>query len=579
MKPRTLRALLWFAASAIAGAAEGPRTPGDAAVEMPAFVITETRSNERAWRYAAAEGFEIISQVGDDATQQVFAALWRGPRLTLPPELWPRTSTPTAVILFDRESDRGVDALGTVRRTNEQSSHWTNVIKRTLPDREIFCLNLRGTHFTYSSTFRFDLRTHLALHTPPAPPWLIEALYGSYGLYREGIEYPDRGKITGVVRALWCNEAELLRADGLAGPAHEHFNTPPAKRRGHQAGPAPLHAAMSPLAGLWSGGFSDDRRAPADVARWAATCALFARWAMYAEGGKRHDAFWRFAVKACEQIVDEAFFQECFGLNFAAAQDEVAWFLPIALAESATREIRPLIVPRLTVRAATSAEVARVRGDWERGEASLLTARFPEIAAKYAAKAGNTLRLAHHANPHDAELAAVLGLYEYESGNAPRALELLTAASATGQARPRAWTTVAQLRLLASNPAEGAPRTALPHSQALTILLPLEQAWRQAPAMPVSYEVLAELWRRCPELPAAEMIARLQEGQRTFPRNPRLTSTALRACIERGERAAALGLLEAALPFTSDPVWRDRFEKMREALRRAENATPREQAK
>ena len=34
-------------------------------------------------RYAAAEGFEIISQVSDESAQQVFAALWRGPRLTL----------------------------------------------------------------------------------------------------------------------------------------------------------------------------------------------------------------------------------------------------------------------------------------------------------------------------------------------------------------------------------------------------------------------------------------------------------------------------------------------------------------
>ena len=58
-------------------------SPGDAVVELPPFVITEVRW-EKPWRYAEADGFEIISQCGDEATQQVFAALWRGPRLTLP---------------------------------------------------------------------------------------------------------------------------------------------------------------------------------------------------------------------------------------------------------------------------------------------------------------------------------------------------------------------------------------------------------------------------------------------------------------------------------------------------------------
>ena len=58
---------------------------------------------------------------------------------------------------------------GQIQVTKDNGAHWTNVIKRTQPDREGFCINLQGRYFTSSSTFRFDLRTLLALRTPPAP--------------------------------------------------------------------------------------------------------------------------------------------------------------------------------------------------------------------------------------------------------------------------------------------------------------------------------------------------------------------------------------------------------------------------
>ena len=539
-------------------------------VELPPFVVTETRANERPWRYAEAEGFEIISQVGDDATQQIFAALWRGPRLTLPPELRPRLTTPTAVIILDQDSDRGTGpaALGSVRQKHELGSHWTNVIKRTLPDREIFCINLQGRFFTYSSTFRFDLRTLLALRTPAVPPWLLEALYGAYGLYREGIEYPDRGKATGLVRALWCTEAELNRAEMLAGLAHSHFRTAPEQRRGNLAGPAAaLRQAVADPAGLWTGGLPGDRRTAEENARWAATCALFARWALHAEEGQRHDAFWRFAVAAAERPVDEALFRECFGLDFAAARDELAWFLPIAVTETADRPIAPLVVPRIQPRPATTAEVARVRGDFERGEALVLAGAFPELAQKYRAKAGRTLRAARAEAPEDARLTGVLALQEHDAGDKARALELLEQATAGGEARPRVWFTLAHLRLVGVG-GEGA-KARVPPADVPAILGPLEQAWRQEPAMVVTYELLAELWRRCPDLPAEETIARLREGQRKFPRNTRFALAAFRACVERGQREAALAIVEDALPFTTEPEMRERLGQTREALRRA----------
>ena len=83
---RPLRNVRWLAAAFFAGVFSRAGEPAPAAagpvVELPAFVITETKPGGAPWRYARAEGFKIISQVGDDSTQAVFEALWRGPRLS-----------------------------------------------------------------------------------------------------------------------------------------------------------------------------------------------------------------------------------------------------------------------------------------------------------------------------------------------------------------------------------------------------------------------------------------------------------------------------------------------------------------
>lgn len=567
-QPTRIVRSLAVAALAALGARAAEPTPAAAGpvVELPAFVITETRPGGAPWRYARGEGFEIISQVGDDSTQAVFEALWRGPRLTLPPGFHPRISTPTAVIIFDQDPDRGAGpgALGSVRLATEQTAHWTNVIKRTLPDREVFSVNLRGRYFTRSSTFRFDLRTLLRLRTPAPPPWVHEALYGAYGIYREGIDYPERGTHSELVRALWCEERELIRAEQLAGVALDFFLTPPERRKGTLAAAPALLGAVADPAGLWDGGQPGDVRGPADNARWAATCALLARWALYARDGARRDGFWRLVDASSARPVDETVFRECLGLGFAEARVELAWYLPIAITEVATRAVEPLRPPRLQVRPATSTEVARVRGDWERGEASILAGSHPEIAARYAAQAGRTLRAAHAADPEDAELTAVLGLLEFESGDNARALELLTAATAGGHARPRAWFTLAHLRMLAAGPARGGPP--LTGGEAAPVLAALQEAWKLEPAMAVTYELLAELWRRCPSLPAAEMIARLREGQRRFPRDTRLVLAAFRAAVERGARAEALAMLDDSLPLVTEPALRERLRRTREAL-------------
>ena len=84
--------------------------------------------------------------------------------------------------------------------------------------------------------------------------------------------------------------------------------------------------------------------------------------------------------------------------------------------------------------------------------------------------------------------------------------------------------------------------------------------------MAMNYELMAELWRRSREVPRAEALEKLAEGQRAFPRNTRLALIAVRACLERGERGEALGFIDRSLPFTTDPAMRERLVKARAAL-------------
>lgn len=529
----------------------GPNRLLDDIVELPPFVITESRI-AKPWRYAETEGFEIISEAGDAATQQVFAALWRGPHLTLPREFHPSNALPLAVILFDRQPD-DVGA-GQVLATSR--GHFTNVIKRTLHDREVFSVNLHGRDFRYATTFRFHLRTLLALHTPTVPRWLREALNGPFGVYDDTFYYREGTDTLVVGRVGW-----------------------PAPSAGR---PLPATTQVMALDRLWTNVVrvpaSNARALPrataadgivemppflvtetVDRAAWSATAALFAHWALVAENGKRRAAFWRFASEACARPVTEAFFRECFGLTYEQAHDALVRYLPTALRGSVNVTIAPLSPPTLRFREATGAEVARLRGEFERSEALILATRVPEIAAKYREQAARTFRRGLETAPGDARITANLGLLEFESGRVDSARALLETAAAAGTMRPRAALVLAQLRFVAASKAASDASEPFNAAQTAAVLQPLQQALDQQPKMAASFGLLAALWRRAPELPADDMTRRLHEGQQAFPGDATLALACARACFERGRRRDARELLERSLASCTDAGMRERL--------------------
>src|ERR1019366_9231312 len=98
----------------------------------------------------------------------------------------------------------------------------------------------------------------------------------------------------------------------------------------------------------------------------------------------------------------EALFQECFGLDFATAQQQLTAYLPEAIREKLA--LRPSQRPRLpdyALRPASEAEIARLRGDWERLEVGYVKAHFPSLAPKYLEQARRTLRRAYDHGSRD----------------------------------------------------------------------------------------------------------------------------------------------------------------------------------
>jgi hypothetical protein len=367
-----------------------------------------------------------------------------------------------------------------------------------------------------------------------------------------------------VIPGLWCTEAELVRAEELIGPGTEFFLTAPAKR---SARVAPLREAVTPPELLWDGGLPGDAGSPADAARWAATCALFARWGLYAEEGKHHDAFWRFALAACERPVDEAMFREHFGLSYAEARNEWVRSCRSPSANARYERINPLAPPRnhppsrpAKPRSRGCAAIGSVARRW------LLASPVPDIAAKYSAKASRTLRTAHLHDASDTRLTEVLALLEFEQGENATALRFLEESTAAGQGRPRS-----SVHPRPSSPAESqcAPRRQSTRPRGCPCRAAALGAGAAAGARDGGHVCVGGgvVLRRAPDLPAEEMLRHLQEGQRRFPRLTRLTLASFRTCLENAVNATRRSaMLERAIPFTTDAAMRTGLEKTATAL-------------
>ena len=492
--------------------AAGATEPADKAVELPPFVVTKLVFGP-PWRYAEIPGYEILSQCSDTETYEIIAALWHGPQLVLPPAMQPRFSLPMTVVLFSQPptSTAGAPAPEFDEPTGRGGSKWVKLIKRTLDDRRSYAINLWPESFDRPSTYRFDTATPLGRRAPAAPAWLQVGLSGEQGLYREGVYWRVRDKEKIVPAATWHSAEERQRALNLIDMARKRLS-----QGGRGLDPSSLAGFLPPMSVLLEDGPPADASA---AARWSSAAALFVRWGLYGRTPADAGQFWRFVGRACAEPMSEALFRECFDRSYADVHAELSWYLAVALKDEGTApadDIRP--VPRITLREATGTEIARVRGEWERMEAAVLAAKFPDLAREYREQAASTFNRAYLKGSRDPRLVASLGLLALDNGELTLAAQYLEQAVDDRVAGVRPYLEAARLRWAAA--VKDATGT-VPLETLAGIISLLLAAEQQEPPQATVYLLLAKAIAQGGP-PTPEQAAALRRGLAFYPRLPAL---------------------------------------------------------
>lgn len=510
MKPSTpLRLACALTLSVLAA---GATERDEKAVELPPFVVTKLVFGP-PWRYAEIPGCEILSQCSDAETYEIIAALWHGPQLVLPPAMQPKFSLPMTVVLFNQPptSTAGAPAPEFDEPTGRGGSKWVKLIKRTLDDRRSYAINLWPESFDRPTTYRFDTATLLGRRAPAAPAWLQAGLSGEQGVYREGVYWLTRAREKTVPAATWHSVEERQRALNLIDIARKRLAQ---GSRGLE--PSSLAGFLPPMTALLEDGPPADA---ADVARWSSAAALFVRWGLYGRTPADPGQFWRFVERACAGPVDEALFRACFDRSYAEVHAELSWYLPVALKDEGIApadDIRP--VPRVTLREATGTEIARLRGEWERMEAAVLAAKFPDLAREYREQAASTFNRAYLQGSRDPRLVASMGLLALDQGELVLAARYLEQAVDDRVAGVRPYLEAARLRWAAAMKDETG--TVPPETLAGIISLLLAAEQQEPPQAPV-YLLLAKAVAQSGP-PTPEQAAALRRGLTFFPRLPTL---------------------------------------------------------
>ena len=474
-------------------------------VTLEPFIIDGYALRDTSWKYASIPGFEILSQGSDRETREVIGALWRGRQLALPPAMRTTFDVPMTVVIFDQPPfGPQPGGLDQERKPGEFDHHWTNVIKRTLADRESFAINLWGSKMRYSPTFRFDLFTLFQRKAPAPPSWLREGLFGGFGIYREGIGLDDSETKKDIKQSNWCSKSELREIVALA--LKDDLFPPLGQRHLVSSEVAPF---ITPLETIFN---SQPPPEAAEGARWRCTASLFVRWAIYSDPATE-TAFWKFAEIACSRPVSEDLFRQYFGKSYRQVRAELSWYVVTAVTQYSYSQAILEPLPKIHLEPAKISEVARVLGEWERMEAEMLEAKLPVVAQNYRTHAAEKLQRSYTNRFRPPSLVATLGLLMVDTGQWSDARVYLEEAVAGNVRGPRAYVELAQLKIteLRSRP----PQELVPEdwNQIVSLLLKAE---RRGPPMRITYRMIAEVAHQAStEKPA--LRSALERGVGFFP--------------------------------------------------------------
>lgn len=208
----------------------------------------------------------------------------------------------------------------------------------------------------------------------------------------------------------------------------------------------------------------------------------------------------------------------------------------------------------VVMRAATQAEIGRIKGDVQR-----LAGRTKDSLISY--------HDAYARGERDPMLLAAYGAAASETGQNDRALPLLEAAAkAPGTRRPSVYVELGRQRLAAAKAKPAGADGRLDDTQVAAVMEPLLRARLIRPPLPVTYETIAETWLQAATPPKIENFGLLGEGLRLFPRDLALVHSMAELYQQIGQTGAATKLAQMGLHFSTDATDRGRFEKLLASL-------------
>ncbi len=499
-------ACLFVASALLAGAgwAGTPPAKVEMFVQLPPFIVEQPRG--WTWRYTEFPGGEVLSNCDDGRTREMAWAFHRANRLLdvlVPPRFQRHLDVPQALIFVDQrlwaQAERA--ALETMHRTTGPNYLSGLPVPDNRPE---------GTFYTNLTLSDVDAITTFTLVTPdqaaadeanltPAfvgdvirdrqpqlPVWFTSAFLRLYPRLR------------------FSSAAILLRATDW-----EFSRRFVPARKGRR----PASELLPPTRLFDEGSLNADT----DVSAWLDQAELFVAWGLDPAGG-RAAQFWRFLDRSATAPVTEDLFRECFGLDFTAANAALLAYaaMPHAIEWPLPDDLRT--APAYSVRDANSAEIARIKGEWERLEARYVHTAAPALEADYIRLARQTLHRALDRGLRDPRAVASLGLLELEAGDRAAARDLLAEAVHLRVVRPRAYFELARLRyhdLRARSPRDDGRLTA---EETVEVTAPLLVALQQAPPLLPVARFLVHVALESAAPPSADVLTALAATQSWFPR-------------------------------------------------------------
>lgn len=558
----------WLAAAVALSTGVWPalraQSAGTDTLRLPDMKVTDSPQlpPPESWRYARLGNFEVISSASEGFTRKLladFGMFTRAMTLVWPAPVKPMTSS-TLILCgrngkFDAFVPEGA-ITGTrivpsaLLRNRDQMAIVVDVetSRVSIDTTNIAVTNAVSGEYDvdhYRQLYREYVR-YLISQTQVRPPiWLEEGL----AQIVMDIDFNEDRLIYGKVNS--------TAGAASGGEAADSDGTDPMANASAVVGEQPFNVVLQNRKLIPLGQFfsvtADDPVTQSSLGNnfWAKQAYLFVHFCLFGEDLRHQQALATFVSRLAREPLSEGLFKECFKTDYKGMNKELWAYLLHTRHKYQRYALKPedrLTAKSIELREATVPEAALITGD------ALRLAKRDDLAlAAY--------RSAYLRGSREPAILAGMGAAELVIGHKDRAREYLEPAAKAGVKRPAAYADLARLRLeeAKAKPSAGGKLSA---AQMAAILTPLFEARKLAPALPETYELIAEAWAQSEAAPKPENLAVLDEGIRAFPRDSALLYNAATLYQQAGSAATASSIARLGLRFSTEPAVRARFEQL-----------------